>query len=180
MKKTVQTIYRELDRIVSDTIVAWPSLVKCKIGCADCCHAVFDVSLVEGQLILEAFRSLDRKKRREITRRAEKAMKQWKKITGKANSIEDIGRERIRCPFLGRKNICAIYASRPVNCRTYGIPLEIDGKATVCGLSGFKEGESYQTVNMNRLHDRLCELSVELSPEDGRKRWPLASIILSA
>lgn len=180
MKNTIKTIYKELDQIVSDMIVAQPSMVKCKLGCADCCHAVFDVSLVEGQLIMEAFNALDRGSRRQITRRAEKAMKQWKRIFSNPDQIEDIGKERIRCPFLDKKDICTIYSARPVNCRTYGIPLEIKGASTVCGLSGFKEGESYQTLNMDKLHQRLLDLSIELSPEDGRKRWPVAAIILSA
>ncbi len=180
MKKTVENIYREIDGIVSEMLVAYPSMVKCKIGCADCCHAVFDVSLVEGQLILEAFKSLDRSSRREIARRAAKAMKQWKKLLDMADGLEEIGRERIRCPFLDKKNVCSIYAARPVNCRTYGIPLEINGVARVCGLSGFIEGESYQSLNMDKLHRKLLDLSMELSPEDGGKRWPVASIILSA
>jgi Fe-S-cluster containining protein len=180
MKNTLLNIYKEIDHIVSDMMVSYPGMVKCKIGCADCCHAVFDISLIEGQLVLEAFRSLHRKDRREITRRAEKALRHWKRILANREMEAVIGKERIRCPFLDKNDICAIYDARPVNCRTYGIPLEIDGQTTVCGLSGFREGEVYNSFNITELHRRLMTLSLELSPEEGNKRWPLASIVLSA
>lgn len=180
MKITLQNIYKEIDNIVSNITVDYPGLVKCKIGCSDCCHAVFDVSLIEGQLILEAFRALERAKRREITRKAEKALKQWQNIVNQPDRISDIGRERIRCPLLDKNNICSLYDARPVNCRTYGIPLEIDGKSRVCGLSGFKQGENYPAFNLSKIHQRLMALSLELSKDKGMKRWPIASVILSA
>jgi len=70
--------------------------------------------------------------------------------------------ERVRCPLLNEENKCDLYAYRPVTCRLYGIPTAIGGRGHTCGLSGFQEGVSYPTVNLDSVHAKLRELSQEI------------------
>ena len=48
---------------------------------------------------------------------------------------------------------------RPITCRLYGVPTSIHGKAHVCGQCGFKKGGAYPTVALDRIQDRLADLS---------------------
>ena len=40
------------ERVQSD----YPECVKCKIGCSDCCHALFDITLIEAIYINHHFK----------------------------------------------------------------------------------------------------------------------------
>jgi len=66
-----------------------------------------------------------------------------------------------------------------VNCRTYGVPTEIDGKGQVCGLSRFQTGKTYPTVKLNQIQQVLLDLSRDVSTEMAGRRWPVASILLA-
>jgi Fe-S-cluster containining protein len=76
--------------------------------------------------------------------------------------LTDLARERVRCPLLNTQDLCDLYEYRPLTCRFYGIPTAIAGGGHTCGLSDFKEGETYPTVNLDTVHARLQELSASL------------------
>ena len=49
----------------------------------------------------------------------------------------------------------------------------------VLGFSGFEKGVDYPTVNLEQVQNGLLEMSSKLAgEEDGRQRWPLASVLL--
>lgn len=163
--------------------------VKCKQGCADCCHAVFDLTLIEALYINHRFNQefkgaakadLEEKANRtdrlmaKIKRRAQKDL-----LAGRpeAEILTDLARERVRCPLLNHSDLCDLYRYRPLTCRFYGIPTGIAGGGYTCGLSGFKEGETYPTVNLDTIHARLQELSAELI-RDLKSRYIKLSDIL--
>ena len=152
-----------------------PDCVACKLGCADCCHALFDLSLVEALYINRQFLKQVAKERKvEILDQANVADRTIYRMKRKAFKAVDAGEkseeqvllelasERVRCPLLNDENRCDLYGARPVTCRVYGIPTAIAGRGHTCGLSGFKEGESYPTVNLDSVHAKLHELSQEL------------------
>ena len=176
MFKDLENLYESADRAVADVQERYSKEVRCKKGCTDCCHAVFDVSLIEALYIRQHFDSLDRKQRRAALNIAKKALKSWNElVTTKA----DLSLPRIRCPLLADSGECVCYKTRPINCRTYGIPTVIGNKSHVCGLSGFKQGKTYPALNLAPLQKRLYELSVTLEDDKlGRRRWPVASVLL--
>ena len=53
----------------------------------------------------------------------------------------------------------------------YGVPTVIGDQAHTCGLSGFKEGESYPTAKLDAIHRRLYEISSDLAQEI-KSRYP--------
>ncbi|MFA6464373.1 MAG: YkgJ family cysteine cluster protein [Desulfurivibrionaceae bacterium] len=176
-------MHHELDKLFGAIDQAFEAVRKdhreeitCNKGCADCCHAVFDVSLVEAVNLQTYLQQLEPTVQGEIAVAAQEARQAWEQIM---ESGLDPAVARIRCPLLDGQGACRCYEARPVNCRTYGIPTVIDGKGHVCGLSGFAPGKSYPTVNLASLQRRLYDLSVQLAGEEmGARRWPIATVIL--
>lgn len=169
---------------------AYPDLVLCKPGCTDCCYALFDLTLVEAlylnQKFTDHFQGEDRERMVEKANTADRRIYKLKKDAYKAaqdgrdeqDVVEDMAKERIRCPLLNDENLCDLYPYRPLACRIYGVPLAIGGKGRTCGLSGFKKGEKYQTVNMDIVHDQLIALSTELVQRIGSKRTGLPDVLV--
>ncbi len=176
-------MHHKLDKLFVATDQAFAAVRKahsqaitCGKGCADCCHAVFDVSLVEAVNLQAHLRRLAPTVQGEIAVAAQEARQAWEQVM---SSRLDPAVARIRCPLLDGEGLCLCYEARPVNCRTYGIPTVIDGKGHVCGLSGFEPGKSYPTVNLASLQRILHTLSVQLAGEEqGGRRWPIAAVIL--
>ncbi|MBW1933338.1 MAG: YkgJ family cysteine cluster protein [Deltaproteobacteria bacterium] len=176
MFKDLENLFDFADRTVADIQKRYSQEVRCKKGCTDCCHAVFDVSLIEALYIRQQFDSLDRKQRRAALNIAKKALKSWNELVA---TKADLSLARIRCPLLTDNGECICYKTRPINCRTYGIPTMIGNKSHVCGLSGFEKGKTYPALNLEPLQRRLYELSAALKDEDlGRRRWPVAVVLL--
>ncbi len=152
----------------------FPDAVTCKLGCDDCCHALFDLSLVEAIYLNHRFNDIQSEpRRREILEAADRADRRVYKIKRDAYKrveageeegavLEEIAAERVRCPLLDEGSRCLLYEHRPITCRLYGIPTAIGGKGHTCGLSGFARGEAYPTVNVDVLHKKLYEISAEL------------------
>jgi Fe-S-cluster containining protein len=151
--------------------------VKCKIECSDCCHAMFDLTLIEAMYINHKFKEkIEGNAREAIINKANDIDRQIHKIKRKAvkeldaGSSEDeilakLAGERVRCPLLNSKDSCDLYEYRPITCRFYGIPTSIGGVGHTCGKSGFIEGEKYPTVNLDIIHGRLQQISAEFVKE---------------
>jgi Fe-S-cluster containining protein len=165
-------------------------LVKCKSGCSDCCHALFDLTLVEAIYInyrfLDAFAG---KKKEEILERANSADRKIYKIKRQAHKalmngenevkiLADVGAERVRCPLLNEEEMCELYQYRPITCRIYGIPTVIQGMSHTCGKSGFVEGVRYPTVNMDTIYKKLYEISTEFVAFIQSKHLKMADILV--
>lgn len=158
--------------------------VKCQIGCDDCCHALFDLSLIEAIYIKSKFderfkdearsrlvvsaNEADRKIYR-IKRAAYKDHEASKK--SESEILKEIANHRVRCPLLNDANQCELYDARPITCRLYGIPIEIAGQGHTCGLSGFEPGTAYPTVKMEAIQQRLFDISFALA-HDIKSRYP--------
>lgn len=176
MHHELNKLFAAVDQAFEVVRESHPEAIACGKGCADCCHAVFDVSLVEAVNLQACFQGLDPAVREQIAGAAQKGLQDWKQIM---ESHLDPAVARIRCPLLDAHGACLCYAARPVNCRTYGIPTVIDGKGHVCGLSGFEPGTSYPTVNLASLQRILRDLSVRLAGEEmGASRWSIPAVVL--
>lgn len=175
-----EALVAQVDKIFTSMQEAHKDCVSCKTYCCDCCYAVFDVTLIEAAYINHQFNKLlDRKDRRKILRRAEKADRKFYQIKRKLQKmyveeeksqeevLHHLAEERVPCPLLNDEKLCDLYVGRPITCRVYGIPTSIRGKPHICGESGFKEGTPYPTVNLDNMNKRLIELSKDLLREIG-------------
>ena len=170
-----EALVKQVDGVFESVRQQYSDCVNCKLECSDCCHALFDLSLVEALYINRRFlEQVVGERKNEILDNANKADRKTFRIKRKAFKAVDAGEkseeqvllemaaERIRCPLLNKENRCDLYESRPVTCRLYGIPTAISGRGHTCGLSAFKEGESYPTVNLDSVQAKLHELSQEI------------------
>jgi len=169
-----EAFVKQIDEVFEKVCSDYPDCVKCGLECSDCCFALFDLSLVEALYInlkflenigdkkdkvLEAANRIDRNLH-QLKRKAFKAVESGQK--SEEQVLFEMAAERSRCPLLNEENRCDLYAFRPITCRLYGIPTSIDGRGHTCGLSGFKEGVSYPTVNLDTVNAKLKALSEEI------------------
>jgi len=170
---------RKADILFKTIKEKYPDSVRCRIRCCDCCHAVFGVLPIEAAFINYHFNRLERKARRDILRRAEKAeiemlkAKETLKVFDENEKMKvyGIGKQRVRCPFLSEQEECVFYDKRPVICRVYGVPYSMfNGKkqlSYVCGLSGFEAKATYPTVKLDSIYKEFIRLSTELFKDEG-------------
>jgi Fe-S-cluster containining protein len=170
-----EALVGKVDQAVGRVHAAHPEEVRCRPGCSDCCFAVFDLTLAEAFYLNAHFHwELPEPLRENIMARAETADRQTYQIKhrlqrmrqreGKNDQelLQYLAEQRVRCPLLNEDNGCDGYAFRPVTCRIYGIPTAIRGAPRICGLSGFQPGQKYPTVNLDRVHETLFDLSSDL------------------
>ena len=167
-----------------------PHEIVCSPGCGDCCHALFDISLIEALYLKDRFdRTFPTGPEREaVLERAGTADRDHYRLKRRAYLAEQDGqpteailealaRERIRCPLLAADDRCLLYDHRPVICRLYGAPLLIGGVTRTCGRTGFTPGGVYPTVKIEAMQDQLLALSRSLAVAIG-SRLPLLGDML--
>lgn len=154
----------------------YPEEVICHEGCSSCCYALFDLSLIEALYLnakfnekisdgvqkFQIFSNAD-----EIDRKTAVLKRSFYNETKDGvesrEILTEVARERVRCPLLNDENLCVLYDHRPITCRLYGVPTAIEGKAHTCGKTGFKQGENYPTVHLDKIQDHLSQLSFDLA-----------------
>jgi Fe-S-cluster containining protein len=165
----------------------YPQCVTCRRQCSDCCYAVFGLFLIEAVYLNRHFGRMGGKERRETIVRGDKADKDLERLKKRMQTPNkdpqmeafSLARERIRCPLLDEGQGCILYPHRPITCRVYGIPTAIQGKARVCGRTGFKKGESYPTFDLDGVYRELYILSKELLQSAKSDDLDKASLLIS-
>ena len=184
-----ETHVREADALFERIRAQYPDCVVCREQCSSCCHALFDLSLVEAlylnakflerfpsgagrNTVLEAADEADRK----TVKLKRRIFKDSQAGRDSNEILAEVAAQAIRCPLLGDDDRCLLYDVRPVTCRLYGVPTAIGGKAHTCGLTGFKQGEAYPTVALDKMQQRLSALSADLAAAVGTAYKELASM----
>lgn len=177
-----EAVRRDADALFGHVTAKYPAETACHKGCSDCCHALFDLSLVEAMYINGVFnekfphsreRSRILERASDIDRQLTKAKRELYLAEKNGESPEEIMRRaatlRMPCPLLDEDSQCVLYEHRPITCRLYGIPLAIGADSHVCGLSGFGRGTSYPTVQLGKLQGRLDVLSKRIAETVGSR-----------
>ncbi len=174
--------YREVLNLADETFSkvanAYPNEVKCHEGCISCCHAPFDLSLIEAislqnafkkKIPYGAFRSGIANAATKAERVLIKEKKRYHKLTTEgythAAILKEASKLQIRCPLLGPEDACLLYDDRPLTCRLYGIPSVIQSTVHVCAESAFEASKSYPTVFLSKFQDKLSQISHELQKD---------------
>jgi Fe-S-cluster containining protein len=188
--KRYEAVVAEINAVFTKFETEMGDLVKCGKGCSDCCHALFDITLVEAIYINhkfnERFSGLERssvmtradiadRKIHKLKRKVYKASQEGRPAT---EILMEVSRARVRCPMLSDDNLCALYEFRPITCRLYGVPTSIAGEAHTCNLSGFKGGEKYPTVNMDIVLDRLITIGRDMQKGIGSRFRELGDMLV--
>ena len=132
MREELIAKYKEflekLDAKVASIVEANRAKINCKLGCNSCCKSGLTVGWIEALLIKDHFDSLVAAKKSEII----------KELGAMGSS---------HCEFLQSNGGCAIYESRPVVCRTQGVPNRLLDASTgsveisICSLN-YLNGET--------------------------------------
>ncbi len=146
------------------------SCVRCQPHCADCCHAVFGLFLIEAGYLKRQFDGISPGQKKAVLLRVHESERGLRRLESKMRAhAEDptmqayiLATERVRCPLLKQDNQCILYDYRPITCRVYGIPTRIHGKARVCARAGFEKGGSYPTFDLDSVYRDLFALSKDL------------------
>ena len=185
-----EALVAKVDNVFERVRQAHSEEVRCHLGCSDCCHAIFDLSLIEAMYIqirfveslpearqaalLEKANRIDRHLAR-IKREAAKSVADGEE---EATVLERLAEIRVPCPLLSDEGRCELYVFRPITCRLYGIPTAIDGCGHTCGLSGFEQGKSYPTVYLDLIHAQLQEISAIFLRDIGSHNIKLADLLV--
>lgn len=185
-----EELVAEVDKVFKAVEEQCGDKVRCKKGCSDCCHALFDLTLIEALYINHQFnKRFSGKERSEILDRANtadrkvyklkrKAFKASREGAGASDILKLMAEERVRCALLNDEEECDLYQFRPLTCRLYGIPTSIDGRGHTCGLSGFEAGGKYPTVRLDRIQERLFSISAELTDDIKTKFSKLCDLLV--
>lgn len=181
-----EALVKSVDAVFERVASTHGACVKCHSGCSDCCHALFDLSLIEALYLNTRFKErfsygakrsailteaaaadrritvLKRDYFRTMRDKGREVVTEEAATEAVHDVMEQVAHDRVRCPLLGADDTCLMYEERPITCRLYGIPTEIEGKAHVCGKSGFLPGTPYPTVHLGKIQDRLDELSLDV------------------
>ena len=188
--KKYEMLVEQADAVFDRVKKAHADCVKCEEKCADCCFALFDLTLIEALYIhhkfLEKYKGSERAELLEKSNRADrriykikrKAYNDMRAGKNEGEILATLALERVRCPLLNEKDLCDLYEHRPITCRCYGVPTAIGGAGHTCGKSGFRQGESYPTVNLDSVHGQLQKISAELLRDIKSKNIKLADLLL--
>lgn len=185
-----KTLVDQADAVFKRVQEEYNECVACKVGCADCCHALFDLTLIEAMFIKSQFdKVVSEEQRARLIERANTADRKVYKLKRDASKayqngepenkiLEKMAEQRIRCPLLDDSDKCELYESRPITCRLYGIPTVIGGKAHTCGISLFEAGKQYPTVKLDAIQRKLFEISYDLAQDIGSRYPKLAEVLV--
>jgi Fe-S-cluster containining protein len=181
--KEYEALVKQVDAAFEKVQKEYGDCVSCKVGCADCCYALFDLTLVEAiyiknkfddqfadnnrKVIIENANTTDRK----VHKLKRQAHKDYESGKSENEILEEMAGVKMRCPLLDADNKCALYDARPITCRLYGVPTVIGGQGHTCGLSGFKQGQAYPTVKLDAIHAKLHQISLALA-QSIESRYP--------
>ncbi len=185
-----KAIVKMADEVFKQVKAEHPDAVKCEIKCADCCHALFDMTLIEALYINFQFnQKFKRREREPLLERANRAdrkvhmikRKAYKDVQAGKNEVDvlmELAGERCRCALLNDDDLCDLYEHRPITCRLYGIPTSVEGIAHTCGQSGFVKGRQYPSVNLDTIQTKLIAISQELVASLKTRYVKMADILM--
>jgi Fe-S-cluster containining protein len=172
-----------VDELTARLQTRYSKHLVCRAGCSGCCHHHLSVFAVEADEIRRAIEAASDQTRARIEAQARAVIER-----------EALG-EEVACPLL-LDDRCSIYESRPLICRTQGLPLLIeaeDGEQEVdfCPLN-FAEASAVDDLSEERLipldalNLRLALVNLRycreagLSDEASGQRLKMADIVLKS
>ncbi len=188
--KQYEALSQAADQVFEKVKADYPQCVKCDRECADCCHALFDLTLIEALYLNDRFnRRFSAEEREVFLEKANRADRKIHKLkrdafrelkAGKDENeiLAELATEKVRCPLLNDKDLCDLYDHRPITCRLYGIPTSIGGLGRTCALSGFEGGKPYPTVDIDKIHGRLQAISGELLRDIKSRNIKLVDLLM--
>lgn len=171
---------QSVDALAAKLTTRYRAHLLCRVGCSGCCHHHLSVFPVEAASVQSAIASLTDEVQQQLQTQAKAVMEKG------ANG------EAVSCPLL-LEDRCSIYESRPLICRTQGLPLLYetdDGAQEVdfCPLNftteeALNDLDEQHLVPLDALNLRLAKINWQYCRESGLRseqtatRIPVVEII---
>ena len=166
--QTYKRILGRADEFFASVMESQPQNMQCGRGCSLCCYGLFEIGSADVPIIAEGLAGLHPARRKKIIRRAQEIVDS----SGHPNLRECSPEEKeaffdrtasVACPNLDESGACMIYDSRPLVCRTFGLPLRNGEKylGDVCELN-FKDASKKEM----KAASWDLQWEDELGPED--------------
>jgi len=131
-----------VDELAAKLQARYSKHLACRAGCSGCCHHHLSVFAVEAETVRTAIEELPTQVRARVEAQAREVIKR------------EAHGEAVTCPLL-IDDCCSIYQSRPLICRTQGLPLLMeaeDGEQEIdfCPLN-FTEAGAVDDLDENNL-----------------------------
>lgn len=174
---------RQVDELTAKLSARYSKHLVCRAGCSGCCHHHLSVFAVEAEEVRNAVEALTDETRARVEEQARNVIEREAKG------------EPVACPLLVDDR-CSIYQSRPLICRTQGLPLLIeveDGQPEVdfCPLNftapeAVDDLDEDHLVPLDALNLKLALVNLQYCRERGMddaesgERLRMADIILES
>ncbi len=122
---------------------AAPGWFQCRAGCTLCCFGLFEISRLDLALLERGLERLAPKDRERVEREADAILEKhphpdaWDECSDEEREEFFQNTAGVKCPLLDRNGCCSAYESRPLLCRTFGLPIR-EGERYIgdeCGLN---------------------------------------------
>ncbi len=128
-----KTILERADAFFAGVVSDQPDALACRLGCSICCHGLFEISGADLSVLADGLDRLDEATRAAIVERSRRIVEETRHPALRDCSPEEketffARAADVPCPALGEGGRCLVYASRPLVCRTFGLPLR-DGNS---------------------------------------------------
>ena len=166
-------ILEAADRFFARVVDEQPAQVQCGRGCSLCCYGLFEIGSGDVPVIADGLARLHPQKRKKIIRRAVEIVE-----AGHPNLRECTPEEKeaffdrtasVACPNLSESGECLVYDSRPLVCRTFGLPLRnaetYIGDICELNFTGASEDEKMHAAWDLALEDELGQEDEFTIPE---------------
>lgn len=161
-------ILMKADEFFGSVTRAQPQNLQCGRGCSLCCYGLFEIGSGDVPIVAEGLAKLHPSRRRKIIRKAMDLIASSSHPNLRECSPEEKEAffdrtASVACPSLSESGECQIYESRPLVCRTFGLPLKNGAEyiGDVCELNFTNASEEEK-----RAASWDLQWEDELGPED--------------
>jgi Fe-S-cluster containining protein len=141
--KRYRDLVAEADRHFDSAIAGMPQHFECRRGCTLCCFGLFEITRLDLPLLEQGFFRLDSAERERVEREVAAILRKhpvpddWEAESDEAREGWFEATAGVKCPMLDSTGGCVVYESRPLLCRTFGLPIREGARyiGDECGLN---------------------------------------------
>lgn len=113
-------LVEKVDAFVASTTARRSDSLRCTRGCEACCHVWLSVGAVEAEAVRAGLGALPQEARDRVRERGRREQARAQVAARGSAREQDSEHGEARCAFLEQDGSCAIYAQRPLVCRSQG------------------------------------------------------------
>ena len=163
-----KSILERADRHFDSVVRAQPQNLQCGRGCSLCCYGLFEIGTGDVPLIAEGLEKMHPMRRKKVIANAQEIIRTFAHPNLRECSSADKEAffdrtQSTPCPNLDESGACMMYDSRPLVCRTFGLPLR-EGRKYIGDICELNFHDSTRAQRMSAAWDLKWE--DVLGPED--------------